>query len=175
MKINSFFICFLFFNGCDSSSIPAKKNLQQSIQIKQKIISSKKFDEKSWQYFLQHLPLIDGPILDYQGNSVSYQQKHVAIVNYDVGKSDLQQCADALMRLRAEYLYKQQHFSEIGFHFVSGQYYSWNDYCKGLKAEPEGDKVRFVQTSSCSKTHESLRKYLDIFILMQVLSLLQKN
>ncbi len=145
--------------SCESSS---NQRIKTDLQPRQEIVSSKKFEEQSWQYFLQHLPLTNGPVLDYKGKPVSYQEKHFAIVNYDVGRTDLQQCADALMRLRAEYLFRQQRYSEIGFHFVSGRYYSWDDYCKGLKVLPDGNNIKIFQALSCSRTHESLRKYLDI-------------
>lgn len=125
--------------------------------------TSKTYDSNTWQHFLQHLFVIDKPIVDYKGNAISYQQKHVGIIPYDVGTSDLQQCADALIRLRAEYLFQQKRYNEIGFHFVSGDYYSWSDYCKGLRPVAKGNRVRFPTTvSSSEKTHESLRRYLDI-------------
>jgi hypothetical protein len=155
-------LCLLFFLSCGSSSTRRAKKINAGKQLQQSIVSTTKFDEKSWPYFLQHLSVKDAPILDYTGKPVSYQQKHTVIVEYDVGNKDLQQCADALMRLRAEYLFQQQRYSEIGFHFVSGQYYSWNDYCKGLRPVPEGTKVQFITTASSDKTHETLRKYLDI-------------
>jgi hypothetical protein len=43
----------------------------------------------------------------------------------EVGKKDLQQCADVVMRFRAEYLYASKRFKEIGFMDYSGKWYLW--------------------------------------------------
>jgi Domain of unknown function (4846) len=82
----------------------------------------------SWPFFLQHLPTENKPIVDYKGNQIGNQEKHFAILTYDVGSSDLQQCADALMRMRSEYLFSQKKYAQIGFHLNSGIYYRWTDY-----------------------------------------------
>jgi len=116
----------------------------------------------SWAYFLQHLPEEEGVVLDYKGQEISNQGKHFSIINYDVGNRDLQQCADALMRLRAEHLFAQKRFNEIGFHFVSGQFYRFTDYCKGQKPVASGNAVRFITTATAVPSRQSLRKYLDL-------------
>lgn len=152
------FFLIIFVLSCTSKS----SSLTGITEQKSSITSLPIADENSWSYFLQHLPEKNAPIVDYKGNIISYQQKHVAIIPYDVGNEDLQQCADALMRLRAEYLFTQKRFDEIGFHFVSGQYYTWNEYCKGLRPIAKGNSVKFITAGVTDRTHASLRKYLDI-------------
>ena len=116
----------------------------------------------TWKHFLQHLPIKKGAVIDYRGREIPEQSKHIAIVDYDIGTRDLQQCADALMPLRAEYLFSTNQHEKIGFHFTSGHYFSWNDYCAGKRPVIRGNNVKFAMSASCSKTHPALRKYLDI-------------
>ena len=61
----------------------------------------------SFAEFLHNLPLKEtgSPVLDYTGTHISNQEEHIAIINYDVGTRNFQQCADATIRLRAEYLF----------------------------------------------------------------------
>jgi hypothetical protein len=156
---NPFPLLILVFGWANTNTSLA---LRTNDSVNQHEISQKKFDVNSWQYFLQHLDVVDSPVVDYRGKPIGYQEKSAGIIPYDVGKTDLQQCADALMRLRAEYLFGQKRYDEIGFHFTSGQYYTWNEYCKGMRPLPAGNSIRFVNTTAAAKNHESLRKYLDI-------------
>ena len=118
----------------------------------------------SFAEFLQNLPLKDAgsPVLDYTGTPISNQEEHIAIINYDVGTKDLQQCADATIRLRAEYLFQQKRFDEIGFHFTSGDYFSWTDYANGTRPIINGNSVSFSQTANADDSYSSFRKYLDV-------------
>lgn len=68
----------------------------------------------------------------YNGQKKYNQSAQYAVIKMDIGKKDLQQCADAVMRLRAEYLYKIKQYDKIHFNFLSDKkprYYK--DYCKG--------------------------------------------
>ena len=51
----------------------------------------------------------------YNGQPKHNQTAQYALLNISVGNTDLQQCADAVMRLRAEYLYAQKQFEQIVF------------------------------------------------------------
>jgi hypothetical protein len=155
-----YFVSFLFFLSCSEN--PNATILTIPPADSSDIEDTASYSPNSWEYFLQHLPIKDAPILDYKGNKLSNQAKHVAIINYDVGATDLQQCADALMRLRAEYLFGEERFSEIGFHFTSGYYYSWDAYCKGKRPVTRDNKISFINSVPSEHTHASLRKYLDI-------------
>jgi hypothetical protein len=115
-----------------------------------------------WQLFLQKLPIKNGPIRQYNGELAVGQNKHYALVNYDVGTRDLQQCADFIMRLRAEYLFANKKFNEISFSFTDGQKYSFNAFLSGLKPVVSGNKVILKQGGANENSYASFRKYLDI-------------
>lgn len=77
----------------------------------------------SWAAWLRGLPLKPegAPVLTYTGAPKWRQDVHVAVIDIDVGKRDLQQCADAVMRLRAEWLYAAGRRNEIAFNDTDGK------------------------------------------------------
>lgn len=77
----------------------------------------------SWAEWLRALPMKpDGaPVLLYTGARKWRQDVHAAVVDIDTGNRDLQQCADAIMRLRAEWLYASGRAREIAFDDTDGK------------------------------------------------------
>jgi hypothetical protein len=70
----------------------------------------------SFAGWLRALPLKkDRRVHLYNGVLKAYQGAQFAVVDVSVGHSDLQQCADAVMRLRAEYCYANHDLSAIDF------------------------------------------------------------
>jgi hypothetical protein len=51
----------------------------------------------------------------YDGTPKLNQSAQFAVIDISVGKKDLQQCADAVMRLRAEWLFGSKKFEQISF------------------------------------------------------------
>jgi len=73
-------------------------------------------EKKSFAEWLSALPLKKSKtVYLYNGLPKRNQAAQFAVINVSVGNKDLQQCADAVMRLRAEYLYSQKKFNEIIF------------------------------------------------------------
>lgn len=116
----------------------------------------------SWPGFLQRLPVVQQPVVDFSGQPVAHQQKAIGVIPFDVGNRDLQQCADALIRLRAEYLFGQRRFSELSFRFTSGHPYSFLSYCAGQRPVVRGQSLRFTNGAACTPSQTALRKYLDV-------------
>jgi hypothetical protein len=78
---------------------------------------------ESWAAWLRGLPLKSAnvPVLLYTGAPKWRQDVHVAVIDIDVGKRDLQQCADAIMRLRGEWLFTANRKKEIAFNYTDGK------------------------------------------------------
>lgn len=121
-------------------------------------------DENSFENYLRQLPLkpSGSPVFYFDGREKYRQDVHAAVIDLDVGKRDLQQCADAIMRLRAEYLFAQKNYVDIHFNFVSGfnaEYVKWR---KGNRIKVNGNTVSWTPTQRESESYESFRKYLDM-------------
>ncbi|MES2269230.1 MAG: DUF4846 domain-containing protein [Bacteroidota bacterium] len=69
----------------------------------------------------------------YRGDIARTDDYTAAVIDMSVGKQDLQQCADAVMRLRAEYLYHQKQYNVIAFNFTSGFRCDYVHYANGYR------------------------------------------
>jgi hypothetical protein len=114
--------------------------------------------------WLRTIPVLpsNSSVLLYNGQAKYRQDIHAAILNIDIGAKDLQQCADAVMRLRAEYLYSQKRFSAIVFTFTSGDPFRYSDYRKGIRPQINGNEVSFSMRAAADTSYAGFRKYMDI-------------
>ncbi len=115
-----------------------KPQIDANYQIVQDIPCPKGYvrvesQSNSFGNYLRNLPLKteNNKVYLFDGSEKWSQGEHFAVLKMDVGSQDLQQCADAVMRLRAEYLFEQTRFADIHFNFLSDakpRYYT--DYAK---------------------------------------------
>jgi hypothetical protein len=120
--------------------------------------------EGSFGAWLRNLPLHPGspPVYLYNGRKKQNQFAHHSVINIDVGDRDLQQCADAVIRLRAEYLYSVGCHEAIAFRFTSGDLAIWNDWLKGMRPQVNNNSVSWRHLAQKDASYRNFRKYLDM-------------
>ncbi|NJN77599.1 MAG: DUF4846 domain-containing protein [Saprospiraceae bacterium] len=115
--------------------------------------------------WLRHLSLkpYDAKMYLYNGTEKHRQDVHAAILNIDVGDKDLQQCADAVMRLKSEYHYSRGEFHKIHFNFTSGDKVSFDDWRFGRKPKISGNKVTFTpKTATANNSYQNFKSYMNM-------------
>lgn len=120
-------------------------------------------DENSFGFYLRNLPLKphETDVFLYDGQ-IKENKVHVAVIEMDVGYRDLQQCADAIIRLRSEYLYSWELYGLIHFNFTNGFRADYAKWALGYRIDVNGNEVKWVRTSETSYEYGIFRQYLDI-------------
>jgi len=132
------------------------------------------YEEGSFGEFLrnQKLKPYGEKVLYYDGREKSSKEIYDSAFDVDIGNRDLHQCADAIMLLRAEYLYSQGLYDKISFNFVSGFKAEYNMWIKGYRIDVQGNNAEYYLTKEPSNSYEDFRKYMDmVFAYSGTLSL----
>lgn len=172
IKIILFALVGIGFLSCDEETsnagiAPQKLNQAEGLTIASRFQPPKDYQrftipENSFAHFLRELPLYPASrkVKLYNGELKSNQRAQAAVINMDVGSRDLQQCADAVMRLRAEYLWQQKTYDKIQFNFTNGfpaNYQKWRD---GYRLQVNGNNVVWTDGQVRDTSYASFRKYL---------------
>jgi hypothetical protein len=131
----------------------------------------------SFATYLRELPLLPGrpPVLLFNGREKKNQSAHVAVVDLSVGKKDLQQCADATMRIYAEYLRAARHDAALCFKFTSGDDASWSGYKKGERLLVKGNRVIRKKGAEPGQNRQAFMTYLEqVFMYAGTASLVKE-
>lgn len=97
----------------------------------------------------------------YDGRVKAATNVYAGVLDLDIGTSDLQQCADAVMRLRAEYLFSRERFGEIGFHFTNGFYADYQHWRDGYRVAVAGATAKWVRRAAPDGSYAQFRRYLE--------------
>lgn len=125
MRYKALFIFSLMvsFSCADNSAGTAKSNENgvnsylyvQDIPLPEGF-SRTPFPDNSFAGYLRNTGLKkSNTVYLFNGRPKANQSAQFAVLNISVGEQNLQQCADAVMRLRAEYLFKERRFAQILF------------------------------------------------------------
>ncbi len=114
----------------------------------------------SFAEWLRGLPMKEpgAKVMLHTGAPKWRQDVHLGVVDIDVGKRDLQQCADAIMRLRAEWLWSLNRKSDIAFNYTGGGRVSFSRWARGDRPSQSGKSWR--RRANRDASYSSFRKYM---------------
>ena len=120
----------------------------------------------SFGAWLRGLPLrpAGAPVRDFRGQELlaGQHQALAAVAELDVGRVDLQQCADSLIRLHAEWLWSRGQRERIAYRFTSGDLASWPRYAAGERPRVVGSKVTWSQGAPADDSRAAFQHYLTL-------------
>ncbi len=161
-------------NGCAQSS---NKTMHQTVSlinpqgttIATRILPPAGYKRPSYnpgtfEYYLSHLKLKPhgSKVKYYNGEEKPGEGIYIAVVDMDIGRRNLQQCADAVMRLRAEYLFKTGQYDKIHFNLTNGFTVDYHKWRQGYRVAVNGNKTRWVKSAAASNSYTSFRKYMNL-------------
>jgi hypothetical protein len=119
----------------------------------------------SFAAWLRGLPLkpAGAPVLLHTGAPKPRQDVHVAVIDIDVGPRDLQQCADAIMRLRAEWLFASGRPGDIAFNDSgAGKPIAFGRWATGERPQMSGRSLSWSRSAQPDAGYASFRRYMDV-------------
>lgn len=171
-------VCIVSFGSCQLEEQTSKVHSSPNTSIEHEMHVAKEemiediatpigferttISDQSFGHYLRNLPLKEDPLVYlFNGTKKANQNAHYTVIDRSPSNRDLMQCADAVIRLRSEYLFHQGHIDDISFNFVSGDTYRFNDYLAGKTPRVSGNQVNWNQGNSKPNNEQSLSNYLD--------------
>lgn len=121
-------------------------------------------DSSSFAHYLRNLPLkkTGSKVKYYDGGTKSNYGVYAAVVDLDIGTKNLHQCADAVMRLKAEYLWSTGQYDKIHFNFTNGFRVDYTEWMKGKRMVVSGNKTYWTSGSPRANTYKDFWKYMEL-------------
>lgn len=128
---------------------------------------------ESFDAWLRGLPILPkgSPVMLFNGHYKARQDVHAGVIDIDIGKRDRQQCADATIRFRAEYLYsrRDQGASSIQFQYTTGDSIPFSRWARGERPRVKETSVKgrkkwvvsWQRGSQRGDDYSNFRAYLD--------------
>lgn len=118
----------------------------------------------SFTSFVRNYPLKEdgASVLLYDGTEKANQSCAAAVFAMKLGNRDLQQCADSIIRMYAEYEYENKKYEKIQFHFVDGFLCTYKKWMEGYRVTINGDKAGWKKSAGKDTSYENFEKYLNV-------------
>jgi len=121
----------------------------------------------SFGAWLRRLPLRapGSPVRAFDGSVVHAgdDARVAAVAELDVGTRDLQQCADSIIRLDAEWRFAANHRAQIAYPIGHGSRLAWTRWAAGERPRiSDHDRVTWRRGARADDSHAALRAFLDV-------------
>lgn len=161
--------CFFSFIGSSADHIKTIKSIPAGTLYTRIPVKN-----GSFAHYLRALTLYHKGRSVYLHNGLlkENQNAHYAVIKMSIGKRNLQQCADAIMRLRAEYFYSKKQYNRIVFNFTSGHAVPFSKWAAGYRTVVRGSHVYMIRNGRKGYDRKNFMSYLrTIFTYAGTLSL----
>jgi len=118
----------------------------------------------SFGAWLRRLPLAASgtPVRKYDG-AVLLDADHdnlAAVIAIDSGRADLQQCADSVVRLHAEWMWSRGR-RDMVYRAAAGTLLPYERWSRGDRIVPKGSGIEWVPSGRATTDHAGFRQFLD--------------
>ena len=149
-------------NHCSNKTIPPGYESTGSIPPPETYVRTVS-PTGSFQEWLRQVKLkSDNTVYLYNGLAKRNQDAQFSVLDISIGKKDLQQCADAAIRLYAEYLYGSKQYDRISFHATDGTVMDYQSWRQGYRFLLRQRRLQKIKTAAASDTRESFDRYLEL-------------
>lgn len=127
--------------------------------------------------FIRALPLKEdgSDVFLYNGLPKNNQDGHIAVFDLTLGDRDLQQCADSLIRIYAEYYWSIHAYDKIAFHLTNGFLMEYTKWREGNRLIVDGNEVRWSKDKDYNDSYKEFQNYLTmVFVYAGTLSLAEE-
>lgn len=163
-KLVTPFFFLLFFCNYLENNLIAQNNTTVSSRFQSPSGYVRTYEaQNSFGEYLRNLPLKpqNSSVIYYNGAKKPNYSVYEAVVNLPIGKKDLHQCADAVMRLRADYFYNSKQYDKIHFNFTNGFRVDYTKWAQGFRIIVKGNTTTWVKKEEPSFSYETYWKYLE--------------
>ena len=121
-------------------------------------------EEGSFADFLRKYSVKEdgSPVLLYNGENKGNQSAHAAVLNLPLENENLQQCADSVMRMYAEYFWATEQYERIAFHFTNGFLAEYTKWREGYRISVDGNQVSWKQSANYDDSYDTFMKFMRI-------------
>ncbi|MBD3331224.1 hypothetical protein GF356_00115 [candidate division GN15 bacterium] len=120
-------------------------------------------DSGTFGAWLRNLPLEppSEPIHLHNGKEKPLQRALYRVIDLPIGDRDLQQCADAAIRLRADFLRSVGRAEDIAFTFTSGDTARYSKWVRGYRPVVRDNSVSWEKTHRPDSSDSTYHHYLQ--------------